>query len=82
MPTDKEIEWALYVPDPLNRRAEILRDAYLAMKAERDRYKAMVEVDGKALSAVAVHCHPDNESQDQMYRRLEQVFDSVLRDLD
>lgn len=53
MPSDKEIEWAIeetFVKH--NYVGEILRDAYLSMKSERDKYKAIVEMDTKALNQV------------------------------
>jgi len=60
MPSGKEIEeaiaWANFMTGPSNPYQEahvhILRDAYLSMKSERDKYKAIVEADTRAFGKV------------------------------
>lgn len=53
MPSDKEIEEAIGFADfnQYNKYIKDLRDSYLSMKAERDKLKAIVEADTRALDA-------------------------------
>jgi len=59
MPSGKEIEEAsLYFSESTNpelcmiRYGKIMLDAYLSMKSERDKYKAIVEADTRAFGKV------------------------------
>jgi hypothetical protein len=65
MPSGKEIEEAsLYFSESTNpelcmiRYGKIMLDAYLSMKSERDKYKAIVEADTKALKLM-IQMHDD-----------------------
>jgi hypothetical protein len=76
MPSEKETEEAgLYFSESTNpelcmiRYGKIMLDAYLSMKSERDKYKAIVEADNELLCKLFTF-----ESSERMHDQIEEAL--------